>query len=64
MKSKVTTDSNHNKALFEAMVNRDFNMSLQNKMYAGGITYVSTRLGLLYLTLWLIYIREMGSLDR
>ncbi|MFT4803223.1 MAG: putative transposase [Psychroserpens sp.] len=51
MKSKVTTDSNHNKALFEAMVNRDFNMSLQNKMYAGGITYVSTRLGLLYLTL-------------
>jgi hypothetical protein len=51
MKSKGRRDNNRNKALFDAMGIRDFDMSLQNKVYADGITYVSTRLGLLYLTL-------------
>ena len=48
-KYKVTTDSNHNKPLFDNLVKREFDVDAPDQIYVGDITYVWTREGWLYL---------------
>ena len=48
-KYKVTTDSNHKQPIFENVVDRKFDVSIPDQVYAGDITYISTREGWLYL---------------
>jgi transposase InsO family protein len=48
-KYKVTTDSNHNKPLFDNLVKREFDVAAPDQVYVGDITYVWTREGWLYL---------------
>ncbi|MDU0355257.1 IS3 family transposase [Paraglaciecola aquimarina] len=48
-KYKVIRDSNHNKPLFENILNREFDVSQPDEAYAADITYVWTREGWLYL---------------
>lgn len=48
-KYKVTTDSNHKQPIFENLVGRKFDVSMPDQVYAGDITYISTREGWLYL---------------
>ena len=48
-KYKVTTDSNHNKPLFENLVKRQFDVDAPDQVYVGDITYIWTREGWLYL---------------
>jgi putative transposase len=46
-KYKVTTDSNHNKPLFDNLVNRQFDVDSPDQVYVGDITYIWTRNGCL-----------------
>lgn len=46
---RVTTDSNHRKAVFPNRLERDFAPSMPNRVWAADITYVWTREGWLYL---------------
>jgi len=48
-KFKVTTDSAHNKPIFENILNRDFTTTAINQKWVGDITYVPTHEGWLYL---------------
>ena len=48
-KYKVTTDSNHNKPLFDNLVKRQFDVNAPDQVYVGDITYIWTREGWLYL---------------
>lgn len=48
-KHKVTTDSNHNKPLYDNVLNRGFSVAKPNQIYAGDITYIWTLEGWLYL---------------
>lgn len=48
-KHKVTTDSEHNKPLYENVLNRDFSTTALNQKWAGDITYIHTQEGWLYL---------------
>lgn len=48
-KYKVTTNSNHNKPLFENVHDREFDVSQPNKAFVADITYIWTREGWLYL---------------
>jgi len=48
-KYKVTTDSHHNKPIYENALNRDFNPIKINQSWVSDITYVCTRQGFLYL---------------
>jgi putative transposase len=48
-KYKVTTDSNHNKPLFDNLVKRQFDVDAPNQVYVADITYIWTREGWLYL---------------
>ena len=48
-KYKVTTDSNHNKPLFDNLVKRQFDVDSPDQVYVGDITYIWTRDGWLYL---------------
>lgn len=48
-KYKVTTDSNHNKPLFDNLVKRQFDVERPNQVFVGDITYIATREGWLYL---------------
>lgn len=48
-KFKVTTDSQHNKAIFENVLNRDFTTTGVNQKWVGDITYILTDEGWLYL---------------
>jgi putative transposase len=48
-KYKVTTDSNHNKPLFDNLVKRQFDVDSSDQVYVGDITYTWTREGWLYL---------------
>jgi transposase InsO family protein len=46
---KVTTDSNHNKPLFENLIKRQFDVDAPDVAYVADITYIWTREGWLYL---------------
>ena len=48
-KFKVTTDSEHNKPIYENILNRDFTTTAINQKWAGDITYIPTKEGWLYL---------------
>jgi len=48
-KYKVTTDSNHNKPVFENVLARQFSVDEPDRVYAGDITYLWTQEGWLYL---------------
>jgi transposase InsO family protein len=48
-KYKVTTDSNHNKPLFENLLKRQFDVDAPDVAYVADITYIWTREGWLYL---------------
>lgn len=48
-KYKITTDSNHNKPLFDNLVKRQFDVDSPDQVYVGDITYIWTRDGWLYL---------------
>ena len=48
-KFKVTTDSEHNKPIYDNVLNRDFTTRAINQKWAGDITYIHTVEGWLYL---------------
>lgn len=48
-KYKVTTNSGHEYPVFENQLNRDFQVTDVNRVYAGDITYIWTQEGWLYL---------------
>jgi transposase InsO family protein len=50
-KFKVTTDSDHNKPVYENELNRDFTTTATNQKWAGDITYIHTQEGWLYLAI-------------
>lgn len=50
-KFKVTTDSEHNKPIYENVLNRDFTTTATNQKWAGDITYINTQEGWLYLAI-------------
>ncbi len=49
-----TTDSNHSRPVAENILNRQFQVSEPNRVWAGDITYISTREGWLYLSVVLV----------
>ena len=49
-KYKVTTNSNHQRPIYENVLQRQFTVSRPNKVYVSDITYVWTQEGWLYLT--------------
>jgi len=52
-KYKVTTDSNHNKPLFENVLDRNFKVLTPDQAYVGDITYIWTGEGWLYLAVFI-----------
>jgi len=48
-KFKVTTDSEHNKPIYDNVLNRDFNTTAINQKWCSDISYVKTNEGWLYL---------------
>lgn len=50
-KFKVTTDSEHNKPIYDNIMNRDFTTTAINQKWAGDITYIHTQEGWLYLAI-------------
>jgi len=48
-KFKITTNSNHNKPVFENLLNRQFCVDQPDRVYASDITYIWTQEGWLYL---------------
>jgi len=48
-KFKVTTDSNHNKPIAPNLLERKFDVTTQDTIYVGDITYIPTNEGWLYL---------------
>lgn len=59
-KFKVTTDSNHNKPVFENLLKQDFEASQPNEKWVQDITYVWTGRGWLYLAIVLdLYSRKV-----
>ena len=48
-KFKVTTDSNHNQPIAPNLLERKFDVTTQDTVYVGDITYIPTREGWLYL---------------
>ena len=49
-KFKVTTDLKHNYLTVENVLNREFNLKSQSKVWVSDITYIHTKEGFLYLT--------------
>ncbi len=49
-KYRVTTNSSHKYPVVDNKLNREFNVSEQNKVWVSDITYISTEKGWLYLT--------------
>lgn len=66
-KFKATTNSSHNKPVADNLLKRDFNQEQPDQAYAGDITYIPTREGWLYLSVFIdLYSRavvgwSMGS---
>lgn len=59
-KFRVTTDSNHNHPISENILNREFKVAEQDKVWASDITYISTGQGWLYLAVVLdLYSRQV-----
>ena len=52
-KFKATTDSSHNKPVAENLLNRNFKREQPNEAYVGDITYIRTREGWLYLSVFI-----------
>ena len=52
-KFKATTDSSHNKPVAENLLKRDFNREQPDQAYVGDITYIPTREGWLYLSVFI-----------
>jgi putative transposase len=52
-KYKVTTNSNHNKPVFENLLGREFAVAAPNQAYVSDITYIWTAEGWLYLTVFI-----------
>ena len=52
-KFKATTNSRHNKAVAENLLNREFKQKKPDQAYVGDITYVATREGWLYLSVFI-----------
>jgi len=52
-KFKATTDSNHNKPVADNLLKRDFSREQPDQAYVGDITYVATREGWLYLSVFI-----------
>ena len=52
-KFKATTNSNHNKPVAENLLKRDFNQEQPDQAYVGDITYIPTREGWLYLSVFI-----------
>ena len=50
-KFKVTTDSEHNKPIYENVLNRDFTTTKTNQKWVGDISYVRTEEGWMYLAI-------------
>lgn len=50
---KATTDSRHNKPVADNLLERDFHRDQPNQAYVGDITYVPTREGWLYLSVFI-----------
>lgn len=48
-KYKVTTNSNHNRPVFDNVLNRQFAVSMPDQAYVSDITYIRTQEGWLYL---------------
>ena len=63
-KYKITTDSNHNKPLFDNLVKRQFDVDSPDQVYVGDITYIWTRDGWLYLAVVIEFIfAQSGGLE-
>jgi putative transposase len=57
---KVTTDSDHSQPVFDNLLNRQFEVSQPNQVYASDITYIWTQEGWLYLAVVLdLYSRKV-----
>ena len=52
-KFKATTDSSHNKPVAENLLKRDFSRAQPDQAYVGDITYIPTREGWLYLSVFI-----------
>jgi len=52
-KFKATTDSRHNKPVADNVLQRDFNQLQTDRSYVGDITYIPTREGWLYLSVFI-----------
>lgn len=52
-KFRATTDSSHNKPVAENLLKRNFNQKQPDQAYVGDITYVPTREGWLYLSVFI-----------
>lgn len=52
-KFRITTNSNHKKAVAPNILNREFTQSEPNKVFVGDITYVSTKEGWLFLSVFI-----------
>lgn len=64
---KVTTDSNHNKPVYDNVLNRQFDVAQPNQAYVGDITYIWTQEGWLYLAVVIdLYSRKVvgWSMDK
>lgn len=44
-KYKVTTNSKHNKPVFDNLVGRQFDVSIPDQVYASDVTYIQTQEG-------------------
>ncbi|ABK44731.1 Integrase, catalytic region [Magnetococcus marinus MC-1] len=49
----VTADSNHSSPIAANLLDRPFNMERPDNTYVGGITYIPTKEGWLYRTVWI-----------
>lgn len=61
-KFKATTDSSHNKPVADNLLRREFNRKRPDQAYVGDITYIPTREGWLYLSVYRSVLKGCGGL--